>query len=256
MRTASPGRAFPVVLCVIVLAIAVASTYGIAGRATAAKNTDGAITVPLPECDVAAQTDADGFCRFTGTDIQHIARTGEPSIPYQSVRVLLPPNADLTTVKATITDCQWTGLDGEWDLPPVPPLAAGDCDNTCAVSPTNGAIIDGKNADIYSTDASFPLEPIGKVDTQVMRGWKMVQILYAPYAYNPVEKQVFQLSGNAIEITFERDLLKSIAAGIDFTGAGHSPRDDCQFRRDGRGVWRIRGIGRYRAVRDHHHQCH
>ena len=144
MRTASPGRAFPIVLCVIVMAIAVAATYGIAGRATAAKNVDGAITVPLPECDVAAQTDADGFCRFTGTDIQHIGQTGEPSIPYQSVRVLLPPNADLTTVKATITGSRWTAIDGEWDIPPVPPLAAGDRENTCAVSPTNEAIIDGR----------------------------------------------------------------------------------------------------------------
>jgi hypothetical protein len=220
VRTASPSRAFPVVLCVIILAIVVAATYGIAGRATAAKNTSGTILIPLPECDVAAQVDANGFCRFTGSDIQHIGQTGEPSIPYQSVRVLLPPNADLTTVKAAITGSRWAAIDGQYDIQPVPPLAAGDCENTCAVSPTNGAIIDGKNADIYSTDASFPLEPIGKVDVQVMRGWKMAQILYAPFAYNPVEKHIFQLSGDAIEITFEKESLKTNAGGIDFTGAG------------------------------------
>ena len=220
MRTASSGRAFPVVLCVIILAIAVASTYGIAGRATAARNIDAAITVPLPECDVAAQTDADGLCRFTGTGIQRISQTGEPSIPYKAVTVLLPPSAILSTVKATITGYRWAVTDGEWDLPPVPPLAAGDCENTCVVSPTDEAIIDGKNADIYSTDASFPLEPIRKVDVQVMRGWKMAQILYAPYAYNPVERRVLRLSGEAIEITFGRDSLRSNAAGVDFTGAG------------------------------------
>jgi len=220
VRTASSGRAFPVVLCVIVLTIAVASTYSIAGRAAAAKNIDGAITVPLPECDVAAQTDADGFCRFTGTDIQHIGQTGEPSIPYQSVRVLLPPNADLTTVKATITGCRWAVIDGDYDIQPVPPLAVGDGEQASAVWPADRNIVNGKDADIYESDALFPLEPIRKVDIQIMRGWKMVQILYAPYAYNPVEKKIFQLSGDAIEIIFERDLLKSSAAGADFTGAG------------------------------------
>jgi phosphodiesterase/alkaline phosphatase D-like protein len=215
----SSSRAFPVILCVIILAIAVASTYSIAGRATAAKNVDAAITVPLPECDVAAQIDADGFCRFTGTGIQRISQTGEPSIPYKAVTVLLPPNAILSTVRARITGYRWAVTDGEWDLPPVPPLAAGDCENTCAVSPTRKAIINGKNADIYESDALFPLEPVRKVDVQVMRGWKMAQILYAPYAYNPVEGQIFQLSGDAIEITFESEPAQSSVASIDFTSA-------------------------------------
>ena len=78
--------------------------------------------------------------------------------------------------------------------------------------------------DIYESDALFPLEPVRKVDVQVMRGWKMAQIFYAPFAYNPVEKKVFQLSGNAIEITFERTSLKSSAAGTDLTGADKSGR--------------------------------
>ena len=131
----------------------------------------------------------------------------------------LPIYANLSTVRARITDRKWTGLDGKWDLPPVPPLAAGDCENSCAVSPTGKAIINGKDADIYESDALFPLEPVRKVDTQVMRGWKMAQILYAPYAYNPVEGQIFQLSGDAIEITFERTSLESSSAGTDLTSA-------------------------------------
>ena len=219
MRTACPSRAFPVVLCVIVLAIVVAATYGIAGGATAAKNVDGAITVPLPECGVTAQTDADGFCRFAGNGVQQISQVGEPSLPYKAVTVLLPPNANLSTVRARITDREWTGLDGKWDLPPVPPLAAGDCENACAVSLTGKAIINGRNTDIYESDALFPLEPVRKVDTQVMRGWKMAQILYAPYAYNPIERQIFQLSGDAIEITFESESARSSVASIDFTSA-------------------------------------
>jgi len=215
----SPARAYCAVLLAAVLAIAGVAACSLAAATPATEQTETTIRIRLPECDVAAQTDTDGFCRFTGPDIQHVGQVGEPSIPYKAVTVLLPPNAGLTTVKAAITGSRWAAIDGQYDIQPVPPLAPGDCENTCAVSPTDKAIVNGKNADVYNTDASFPLEPVRKVDTQVMRGWKMAQILYAPYAYNPVEKQIFQLSGNAIEITFERDLLKSSAASIDFTSA-------------------------------------
>ena len=218
-KTMSPARAYCAVLLAAVLAIAGVAACSLAAATPATEQTETTIRIRLPECDVAAQTDTDGFCRFTGPDIQHVGQVGEPSIPYKAVTVLLPPNAGLTTVKAAITGSRWAAIDGQYDIQPVPPLAPGDCENTCAVSPTDKAIVNGKNADVYNTDASFPLEPVRKVDTQVMRGWKMAQILYAPYAYNPVEKQIFQLSGNAIEITFERDLLKSSAASIDFTSA-------------------------------------
>lgn len=175
--------------------------------------------MPLPESDVAAQLNADGFCEFTGNDIQHIGQAGEPSIPYQSIRVLLPPNADLTTVRATIIGSRWGAIDGDYDVKPVPPLAVQGCEETSVVWPAGRNIVNGRDADIYESDALFPLDPICKVDVQVMRGWKMAQILYAPFAYNPVEKQVLQLSGDAIEITFERTSPKGSQAGVDLTAA-------------------------------------
>ena len=199
------ARAYSALLCITVLAIAAVAACSFAAAAPSAnagkrhhKDSPAGI-----RCSGAAQ--CRWILRVHWNDIQHIGQTGEPSIPYQSVRVLLPPNADLTTVKAKITGYRWTAIGGEWDIPPVPPLAIGDGEEASAVWPTGRNIVNGRDADIYESDALFPLEPVRKVDVQVMRGWKMAQVLYAPFAYNPVEKQVFQLSGNAIEITFERD---------------------------------------------------
>ncbi len=101
---------------------------------------------------------------------------------------------------------------------------------------------------------SLPRRTGSKVDVQDMRGWKMAQVFYAPFAYNPVEKQVFRLSGSAIEVTFETTSLKSSLGRRGPDQRGYSPGHDRQFRRDVRGVRRLRGIGRYRAVCDHHYQ--
>ncbi len=98
MTLAEPCSA---VLFLTVLAIAAITACSLAAAAPSAGQADGTIRIPLPESDVAVTTDADGFGRFTGTDIQQIGQTGEPSIPCQSVRVLLPPDADPATVKAT-----------------------------------------------------------------------------------------------------------------------------------------------------------
>jgi len=99
------------------------------------------------------------------------------------------------------------------------PYVRGDGEDTCAVSLADEAIAGSRDAGIYESDALFPGEPVRKVDVQVMRGWKMAQVLYAPMAYNPVEKKLFQLSGSAIEITFERTSLDSSSAGTDLTSA-------------------------------------
>ena len=218
MRTTLLVRASSVILLFILVTILVTPTYAFDGEAAAAKPIGGLVSILLPESDAAVLTDANGFGRFTGTDLQQIGQPGEPSIPCNSVTVLLPPDADLATVTARITNRQWTALDGKWDIPPVFPVATWDGDNTSVIAPSGRNIVDGKDLDIYNTDALFPLEPIRRVDTQDLRGWKIAQILYAPYAWNPVERRLYRLSGNAIEAAFGRKLLKNNAAGADLAG--------------------------------------
>ena len=215
VRRMTSARTYGAVLCLAVLVIAAIAACNLAAAAPAG----GLIRVPLPESDAAIYIDANGLAAFSGTDVQRIGQTGEPSLPCQSIRVLLPPDTDLSTVRAIITGCEWTGIDGEWDISPVMPYVRGDGEDTCAVSLADEAIAGSRDAGIYESDALFPGEPVRKVDVQVMRGWKMAQVLYAPMAYNPVEKKLFQLSGSAIEITFERTSLDSSSAGTDLTSA-------------------------------------
>ncbi|MBN2098890.1 MAG: hypothetical protein JW753_04755 [Dehalococcoidia bacterium] len=214
LKQMTSARTCCAVLCLAVLAVAAIAACSL----TAAAPAGDLIRIALPESDVAVFLDANGVAAFDGTGIQYIGQTGQPSLPCQSIRVLLPPDADLSTVEASITGQKWTEIDGEWDIAPVGRFAVGDGADTGAASLAEEAI-GVRDAGIYESDALFPTEPVCKVDVQVMRGWNMAQVLYAPLACNPVEKRVYELSGNAMEITYERTALKTASAGIDLTAA-------------------------------------
>lgn len=180
--------------------------------------TQDEIIISLPRGDVSVQRDADGFARFRGKHLQQLGETGEPSIPYQAITVLLPPNVDLATLKARVISPQWEKVDGEWDIPPIPPVATWDGEKVLVMWPKEKNIVDGRDMGVYTTDAVFPAEPIARVDTIVMRKWNMAQVFYAAYRYNPVERTHYRLSGGRLQITFDRDPTKGPVVTSDYIG--------------------------------------
>ncbi len=178
------------------------------------------ISVALPDSGLSPQRQADGTCRFAGNGILQAGRTGEPDMPVQVVTVLLPPDADLTTVTASIAACEWTGVDGEWDIPPVSSFAAeGGACGPSDTSPSDQVLAGTRDPDTYGEDALYPSQPVRRVDVEVMRGWKVAQVLYAPFAYNPVQKRIYRLSGNSMEVAFERNAAATDPAGVDLAAA-------------------------------------
>ncbi|MDM7999348.1 MAG: fibronectin type III domain-containing protein [Dehalococcoidia bacterium] len=222
-RTGSAGWC-TAVLCLTVLAVAAVAACSL----VAAAPVGDVIWIPLPESDVDVCGGSDGTATFTGTNLHRIGRTGEPSLPSQSVRVLLPPDADLTTVEARIAGWKWTAIEGEWDIGPVGRLMTGDVGDASAARLSREGVGDGRDIAIYGRDALFPSEPVLRLDTQIWRGWKMVQVLYSPYAYNPVEKKLYRLSGNSIEVTFQRSVSEE-DSGVDLTAASEAKEMTVNF---------------------------
>ena len=213
MRSLTVRRSVVCVLGIIALIVVVIGAATATGRTTAGP---AAIRVALPESGWAPQRQADGTCTFATNGSQQAGRAGEPDLPVQVVTVLLPPDADLTTVRATIPGYGWTAIDGQWDISPVSPVSTG--------SPAERTFAAGKDPRIYEENALYPADPVRKVDIQVMRGWKMAQVVYAPFACNPVEKQVCRLFGTAIEVTFRRTAAGAGSDGVDL-GAADSVRE-------------------------------
>lgn len=195
------------------------------GPAAAAAATAGGgptlemISVPLPESTAQVGQGADGSCAFSGDGLQYPGGTGEPSLPCQCVTVLLPPDADLATVRAAVSGCRFDPVPGEYDIAPVAPPVAGDGGPVAAGAPDGAGPAGGRDASVYGADALFPADMVVRVDVQEVRQWKTAQVLYAPFACNPVRRQLWRASGGAIEVTFGRRGFRTSSAAFDGTGS-------------------------------------
>jgi len=130
--------------------------------------------------------DADGLAsaRLDRTDAQ--AAPGAPALPRRSVRLALPPDADLGSVRVTVEPVGIETYAGPFDMAPAPPFRARDT-GAAHWGPARDRIADGRDTAIYGRDALYPAswgEIVGKA--REIRGFKSVAISLAPVRYRPL----------------------------------------------------------------------
>ncbi|MCD4681055.1 MAG: hypothetical protein K8S00_11790, partial [Bacteroidales bacterium] len=163
------------------------------------------IVICLPKEETKVQQCTKGFSEFTGEHLQWLNETGEPNLPYKSVFVLLPPDVDLPSVKVHISNAKWEKVTGEWDITPVPPMVTWDGEKEIIIWPEGKNIVEGRDMDIYEANAVFPAKPIVRVDNVVLRKWKLAQVFYTPFRYNPVERTLYRLVCDSLRINFSKN---------------------------------------------------
>lgn len=127
---------------------------------------------------------------------------GDPMLPYKSISLLVPPDADLETVEAQLTSGNWEDLAGEYEIAPAPPAASDSVIDFCGKDPA--VIINGKDTTIYGKDAYFPAEPVEVVSVGLFRQWKIVEVKVWLAAYNPVQKKVRVLRSAQTTLTVQK----------------------------------------------------
>lgn len=148
----------------------------------------------LPYHDISV-TNVNGIASFTGAPMS--GEPGHPLLPAYTVTFLLPPDVDLSSVKATIENQSEKELDGTFDVKPaLPPTTRGEI-----VWPANRRIVDGKNIDIYERNAFFPADYSGGVQFGAMRNYKLAEFTVFPYRYNPVTRKLRTITGGTIKFS-------------------------------------------------------
>ena len=102
---------------------------------------------------------------------------GYPALPQKIIDVEVPRDADLDSVKMTLSGEQTEDLMGSYLIGPAP-LPAPGYDYT----PFKG----GKDTSIYGTDAWYPQTYVEILRTFQTRDGKFVRLQYTPFQYNPV----------------------------------------------------------------------
>ena len=111
---------------------------------------------------------------FKGT--LQTGRVGEPTLPYHSVSLLLPPGEVIESVNIIHTN--ETEITGQFQLYPKQPVRKISMGKS-------GKFI--KNMQVYSTDAEYPTSIINKAKTMFMNGYSFAVSTFTPLKYNPVK---------------------------------------------------------------------
>lgn len=129
--------------------------------------------------------DADGFASVRVDGAGARPTPGAPSLPHRHLRLVLPPDADLGSVRVRVEPFGVETREGPFDVAPAPPYRVHD---TGAVrwGAAEDRIVGGRDAAIYGRDARHPAAwGEAKGAAAEVRGFKSIEIALSPARWSP-----------------------------------------------------------------------
>jgi hypothetical protein len=122
-----------------------------------------------------------------------LQRAGEPGMPFQTVRFLVPFGERVTDVSVMLTG--FKEVPGTFSIVPAK-----------APVPLDGSrLITVKNETIYNSDDPYPFEKFVLHETQRLAGFDIVTITIFPYTYVPKEGRLGYFEDITVEVSTEFD---------------------------------------------------
>ena len=152
----------------------------------------------------ASTSDGGGFDRVTVEGFNLRGAPGNPLLSVKEYNILLPPDADFSTVRLTVAHLASEVLPGSFEIRPAAPDSAmveGRIVNDWAGASN---IVNGKNMSIYGISAFFPAEVIQLAPNAEMRKYRFLRVEVHPIQYNPVTKQIRYTTRAVVDIEFAR----------------------------------------------------
>jgi len=149
-------------------------------------------------------TDADGFDTIQMEDFALFISPGDPMLPHKVHDVLLPPDIVPSSLDLKITSIKTRTLDGTYDIKPATPYVTWADGKLIEAWGEGKIIVDGKNINVYESDASFPLKSIELLTYSQMRKWEFARVDFIPFQYNPVSKKLTLIESVTIEISYSQ----------------------------------------------------
>ena len=162
------------------------------------------ISLTLDPVHVEVAPGKTGAAQFTCDDVDWLGRPGEPRIPWKRLTVLLPPDADLSTVSADV-QAGFEPVAGTWTIEPLPPDTAWVGGRKIERWPRDKTIVDGRDAAVYESDALWPEQHARVLHTGRLHKWQLATIGVPLVKYNPVTGDLLRLTGTEVSVTFDRD---------------------------------------------------
>ena len=127
-------------------------------------------------------------------------KTGEPTLPYNAIKLILPPGETATTIE--FIGEQETQIPGYFKIYPHQPSRPLSDDSPAVF------II---NEEIYNTTVNYPEKNTGEIITEYMNGYAIGLSSFTPVKYNPATGTVSYYKEVKIRITTKPEVASAIA---------------------------------------------
>lgn len=142
-----------------------------------------------------------GFQTLTFKDMLFAGKTGEPALPYQAIKLMLPPGHEAVSI--TLQGSDKISLDGSYRLYPMQhsrPLSEGS---------ERSFIL---NSELYNSTAKYPQSQTGILSTHFMNGYSYALCTFTPVEYYPASGNISYFS--TVTITIETQPTDRAAAAL------------------------------------------
>jgi len=129
---------------------------------------------------------------------------GRPALPFEIVRIAVPPDADPSTVRVTVQPLDVQPILGRFDVRAVPPAAELGSGELLWGSRAD-QIIEGRDVGIYGSADPYPRRwHAGGNGLGGLRRYRFVTVYLYPVRYRPVDGELERAAGFDVRVTFDR----------------------------------------------------
>lgn len=171
----------------------------------ASSTTAGSIYTPVPAFSPDFQTLPDGI-HITATGYVIQSSPGDPALPYQDIRVIVPPNIAPSSIKLALVDNKTCMHTIDAGIAPSGPLTLQTDDESVLDWGPNKVIKSGRNVTVYDADSFYPDSHIQLIAVEALRKWQIATIRYYPIRYNPPANRIDYNDGGRIILTYSPSL--------------------------------------------------
>ena len=127
---------------------------------------------------------------FEGTVMN--GTVGEPSLPWQSVSLMLPPTTEATAIHVVLSD--FMEMEGQYNLMPT--------QRTRPISDDSPFVFE-KDEDLYRSNEAYPDKTFNTVSTQILNGVSFAFSGFTPVKYKPASGQVSYAQTVTVTVEYE-----------------------------------------------------
>jgi subtilisin-like proprotein convertase family protein len=164
----------------------------------------GSISVHLQPGAVSFDTAQNGEVRLSSSGLDTVGDVGAPELPSKLLRIALPIDASVDNVTLTVDSSKVKKVSGSYHLTagavPVTDSALGTVYDTGGIQ-----LVDGKNPSVYQVNAYYGQQFCTLLDVQQMGRWKIAEVLYSPFEYNPAKGTVRVVSDVKFTLNYQKN---------------------------------------------------